>query len=62
LKGNDLIGIAQTGTGKTLSQLHFYCFKSIVSGLYIVAFNDGHWSFSAALEVTNTVQTDQEVM
>jgi len=42
LKGYDLIGIAQTGTGKTLSQLHLYCFKSIVLGLYIVAFNDRH--------------------
>jgi ATP-dependent RNA helicase DDX43 len=42
LKGCDLIGIAQTGTGKTLSQLNFYCFKSIVLGFYIVAFNDGY--------------------
>lgn len=42
LKGYDLIGIAQTGTGKTLSQLHLYYFKSIVLGLYIVAFNDRH--------------------
>ena len=42
LKGYDLIGIAQTGTGKALSELHFYFFKSIVLGLYIAVFNDRH--------------------
>jgi superfamily II DNA/RNA helicase len=42
LKGYDLIAPAQTGKGKTISQLHFYCFSSIVLGLYVVAFNDGH--------------------
>jgi ATP-dependent RNA helicase DDX43 len=36
LKGYDLIEIAQTGTGKTISQLHFllfqqYCFRTLHS-------------------------------
>lgn len=42
LKGYDLIGIAPTGTGKKLLQLHFYCLNSIVLELYVVAFSDGH--------------------
>jgi ATP-dependent RNA helicase DDX43 len=35
LKGHDLIGIAQTGTGKVLFKGHYYCFMIVVAYCFV---------------------------